>query len=54
MNGRIIKAYVEMKQSQTQNTPLIKNKNQKTSSLKAKHCLGKTNSNKVSENSLTK
>lgn len=40
MNSRIIKAYVEMKTSQKQNTPLMKNKNPKTLSQKAKRCLG--------------
>ena len=46
MNSRIIKAYVEMKASQTQNTPLIKNKNPKTLSQKAKRCSSNPNPNK--------
>ena len=45
MNGRIIKAYIEMKKSQTQNTPLIKNENPKLVSQKFKKCLGHPNPN---------
>ena len=38
MNGRIIKAYIEMKNSQNKNTPSVKTEsNPKKTSLK-KHC----------------
>ena len=36
MNNRIIKAYIEMKKSQNQNTPLVKKTNPKQ--VSRKHC----------------
>ena len=49
MNGRIIKAYTEMKKSQ-QNTPLkILNPQSKKISQKAKRCLGSPKPNDVEQ-----
>ena len=49
MNGRIIKAYIEMKNSQTKNTPLIEIKNPKSLSQKTKRCLGNPKPNQTTE-----
>ncbi|MBQ7880317.1 MAG: hypothetical protein IJ358_00525 [Clostridia bacterium] len=45
MNGRIIKAYIEMKNSQTKNTPSVKSESN-PKKIKPR-CCSKSNSTKV-------